>query len=566
MGVDIVVMMVQWVFCAALMPGDLGPGHLALVFNRNSQASGELALHYAKVRGIPTNRLLGLDLPLVETLPRDQYEPEVAGPIRQWLTSRRLCEKVACLVSFYDVPIRVSGLVVTPEMRQHSSRIEARRLAVIQEIRRVIRDVDGIAEPSPTSAPSTTGTTTRSTERIDVMAKDYRASVDRALRRASFIRDPQDAVIARRQLMAFMERAEGVSGILPRLRPTGPPNDPLGQVQLDKLRVAVREAQSKINSLLKSKPLAPERDEARQLIERYGGLFGLLSHLDEEVQRLQGTETSASLDSELSTLWSQPAGLYRWKINTLNVREGANTALRAALGEAEWASPIMMVGRLDGPSPRVVRRMIDDALDAEKTGLKGHAYFDARGLPKGNQPGSYELYDENIRSLAALVLNKTNLRAVLDNRPEIFDIGACPDTAIYCGWYRVGRYQDSFRFVRGAVALHIASNEAISLRDPQQKYWCKELLDHGAAATMGPVDEPYLMAFPSPRDFFGLLLTGRFSLVECYYLTNPYNSWKMLLLGDPLYRPFAAAPQLKLTDVFPPELPLSPIPLSQPAE
>ena len=75
-------------------------------------------------------------------------------------------------------------------------------------------------------------------------------------------------------------------------------------------------------------------------------------------------------------------------------------------------------------------------------------------------------------------------------------------------------------------------------------------LSDGVAATYGPVAEPYLLAFADPSEFFGLILTGRFSLVEAYYYTKPFNSWMMLLVADPLYRPFAANPQLKLDDVI----------------
>jgi hypothetical protein len=34
-----------------------------------------------------------------------------------------------------------------------------------------------------------------------------------------------------------------------------------------------------------------------------------------------------------------------------------------------------------------------------------------------------------------------------------------------------------------------------------------------------------------------LLLTGKYSLAEIYYLTSRYVSWRMVLLGDPLYNP-----------------------------
>ena len=39
-----------------------------------------------------------------------------------------------------------------------------------------------------------------------------------------------------------------------------------------------------------------------------------------------------------------------------------------------------------------------------------------------------------------------------------------------------------------------------------------------------------------------LLVEGRLNLAECYALSLPYLSWKMVLIGDPLYRPFLQPP------------------------
>jgi len=64
------------------------------------------------------------------------------------------------------------------------------------------------------------------------------------------------------------------------------------------------------------------------------------------------------------------------------------------------------------------------------------------------------------------------------------------------------------------------------------------MLKDGITATMGAVDEPYLAAFPKPDRFFGQLINGK-CLAEAYYRTKPYNSWQMVLIGDPLYRPFS---------------------------
>jgi len=70
------------------------------------------------------------------------------------------------------------------------------------------------------------------------------------------------------------------------------------------------------------------------------------------------------------------------------------------------------------------------------------------------------------------------------------------------------------------------------------------MLMNGITATLGPVAEPYLHAFPEPRAFFPKLYEGN-CLVEAYYRTKPLISWQMLLIGDPLYRPFKTFPQKK---------------------
>ena len=68
-----------------------------------------------------------------------------------------------------------------------------------------------------------------------------------------------------------------------------------------------------------------------------------------------------------------------------------------------------MVSRLDGPDTKTVRRMIDDAVLVEEKGLRGVAYFDARG-PKPPDPPKgpagrmgYQFYDRSIHVAAEAV-------------------------------------------------------------------------------------------------------------------------------------------------------------------
>lgn len=247
-----------------------------------------------------------------------------------------------------------------------------------------------------------------------------------------------------------------------------------------------------------------------------------LARLQLKIDRINGKETSASVDSELSMVLFPTYDLYRWQPNGLN---------KNALGPGLTT---LMVSRLDGPSPEIAKGLVDKSLAAEKTGLKGTAYLDSRGL-KGQD--LYSHFDRSLRNLAAFTRSKTQMRAIEEATDKLFAPGSCPETAIYCGWYSVRKYVDAFDFVDGAIGYHIASLEAVSLRDSKSGQWCPSMLEDGIAATLGPVTEPYLHSFPEPREFFGELYEGK-CLVEAYYRTKPFNSWQLLLVGDPLYRPF----------------------------
>lgn len=279
------------------------------------------------------------------------------------------------------------------------------------------------------------------------------------------------------------------------------------------------------------------------------GLAGWLGSLDEDINQVRPEETQAAVDSELALVRWERYPKYRWVVNTMNWR---NRAELAARGSPAQTSPVMMVGRIDGPTAAIARGLIDKALAGEQDGPIGNVYIDARGF-SASKPG-YGPYDEYLRQVAGTIRAHTSLPVRLDNREVLFGPGECPQTVLYCGWYSLRKYVDSFTFVPGAVGYHIASCEAETLRQPGSQVWCKRMLEEGITATLGPVAEPYLQSFPRPDDFLGLLLTGRFTLAEVYAYSLPFHSWMQMLIGDPLYRPFAKSPKLKLEEAMSAEI------------
>jgi len=313
------------------------------------------------------------------------------------------------------------------------------------------------------------------------------------------------------------------------------------KVPTDREKVEIT-ALSKEQAALKAQEaeLTKANDKPQELVV----VRARLAAIEPKLLTRTGDQSVASVDSELMLLWWPDYDPTRWIISPLFW----------ALPEADRkkAPPMILTSRLDGPSAQIAMQLVDDAIATEKAGLKGKAYFDARGLKldidNKEQYTGYEGYDEGFREAAAL-MKKAGFDTVLDDREPVFAAGSCKDVALYAGWYSHGTFVDSCEFTRGAVAWHLASSEAVTLRDKASKVWCPNLLKRGVCATLGPVAEPYSVAFPKASEFFGFLATGELTLVECYARTTILGGWQMVLVGDPLYNPFAKRAALKVSDV-----------------
>lgn len=206
--------------------------------------------------------------------------------------------------------------------------------------------------------------------------------------------------------------------------------------------------------------------------------------------------------------------------------------------------PLLLVSRLDGPNAAIVRQMITDAIETEKRGLWGRAFIDRA---KNNSPG-YELGDVWLGEVVKQ-LRKAGIPTVEEETTEIFAEGyPMSDCALYYGWYAdraLGPFVDPlFRFVPGAVAVHIHSYSAATLRDPAG-HWVGPLLAHGAAAALGNVYEPYLQ-LTTHLDILNDRLLHGFTLAESAYMSLPALSWMSVVVGDPLYRPYLSWLRLEL--------------------
>lgn len=417
-GFQAAMMLAAFVLCGgwahwgwAQEPFRLQPEEVVVIANRKAAESVGLARYYMKRRGLPEENLIQVWMTDEETCSREEYDRQLAEPVRRALRERFQGSRVRCLVTVRGVPLRVGPSALTAQEKAEKARME-------------------------------------------------------------------------RELHALKEAVSGAE---------------------------------------------KGSQEARRIAKE-------MEAQQKTLHKLSKADETAAVDSELALVLEPEYPLNGWIPNPmfLGFRKAQNT---------RFSQRVLMVSRLDGPSAAIVKRLIDDALAAEEKGLTGTAYFDARWprpdaktLKKDGM--GYGFYDGSIHLAAEAVRKSGRLSVAVDARPEVFQPGQAPRAALYCGWYSLARYIPAFTWVPGAVGYHIASSECETLRSGSSQVWCKRMLEEGAAAVIGPVGEPYVQAFPIPHLFFALLIDGRYTLVEAAFLSLPYLSWQMVVVGDPLYRPF----------------------------
>ncbi len=211
---------------------------------------------------------------------------------------------------------------------------------------------------------------------------------------------------------------------------------------------------------------------------------------------------------------------------------------------------VVKISRIDGPTAEDARGLVDRALAAERDGLLGRAYVD---IARRDALGDAWL--ENVATqLAALGFDPS-----VDREPATLPVTARIDAPVlYFGWYASdlnGPFAlPGFRFPPGAIALHIHSFSANTLR-LSNSGWTGPLVARGATAAVGNVYEPYLQFTHRPNLFLRALARGA-TLVDAAYYALQALSWQAILVGDPLYRPFAVSldQQLKNLARLPPRL------------
>ena len=197
---------------------------------------------------------------------------------------------------------------------------------------------------------------------------------------------------------------------------------------------------------------------------------------------------------------------------------------------------MMLVGRVDGPTPEICRKAIDDATEVERSGLWGRAYIDL-----AQKTGSGYALGENWLKNIVRQLNTDGICTTVDHNATTFpNYYPMDDAALYFGWYARnanGPFNNpNFKLKQGAIACHIHSYSAVTVRSGTAE-WVGPMVAKGATGVLGNVYEPFLSRTTHLDAFTQRLLDG-YTLAEAAYMATPVLSWMSVVVGDPLYRPF----------------------------
>ncbi len=495
-------------FCAELFA--LSPDEVLVIVNSANEESVRTGVYYCQKRGVPADNLIKLDLkrPLFDTISRVDYEEFIAKPILEIIGEEKYSDKIKCLVTVYGIPFRIAKRGVLESQNKSLDILTSRLAEAKRGIVTAVGSIGGGETAWVKENSSLKEVLSKSKAVMENVFREVSSEGNQEQKKRYF--DVYIKVYGKSSAVKKSSLCRGYS---------------VSFSYADKL--SMNSAERFFNRAEEQKWDAERKLQQGyyEKLEKHTGLRGVSLRLEADIAEIKGLETDAALDSELSMLKFLPYNLYRWQENELKesfLWFGVKT---------------LMVSRLDGPGAGIAMSLVDKALEAEsRGGLKGDVCIDW-GYSRGKDGGLYVEYDRSLERTAELFRAKTGMEVRTESTSELFGAGSGFETAVYCGWYSLEHYVDAFDFVPGAVGYHIASFEAVNLRDPNSGQWCPSMLKDGAGACVGAVGEPYLSAFPRPDEFFAELLRGK-SLAEAYYRTNPYNSWRMLLIGDPLYVPF----------------------------
>jgi len=490
-----------WILAVANVQAGLVASDVVVVVNGNSLDSRALANHYVWLRNIPAANVVVLDrVPNAEVISVDDFRTKILNPLLLELDRRKISNHVQCIAYSCDFPTAidiqtdVKPLGKLPIFFTTRASINALTYfyALVQAANPnyIQLQANGYARREIESFFSNPiGSLTEAawtTVQEQIAAGSHREAADELAKLATEFKSQFP--------IAYLAAAEfAVAGEV--------------QLALDWLEKSVAAGWTAGGYLKADERFAKCREDSRYQL--------LLLSLDDtqlkyqpsvgfEAKRAWGTNGVPSSDLKLGS---------RYLLSTvLGVTRGAGTTLKQAMDS------------------------LTRSASADFTQPTGGFYFcltsDVRTTTR--EPGFADAV-ESLRALGfdaevvseALPSGKKNVLGAMVGTPN-FDWSACGSALL------PGSLAENLTSV-GAVMNSLGGQTKLT-----------EFIKAGAAGSSGTVTEPYAMQpkFPHPQLY--VHYANGLSLAEAFYasVTGPYQ---LLIIGDPLCQPFAAAPRAELS-------------------
>ncbi|MEZ6096217.1 MAG: TIGR03790 family protein [Pirellulaceae bacterium] len=518
---------------AGIANAQLTPESVAVLACKGNAESEALAQHYLEKRGIPEQNLLLLEFDNEEMTSRADWQDRIRPAILKWLNEAERQNSIRCIVTLRGVPLVVD--------KQFNEQPDAFRAFLEHELKmrsakaeETLKNLRALANGE---APADSANNNKVFEKSSFeWNMEFEQVATDCQKRLNDMPQSQRTKYAK-QFETDVTILAGSNLLFKSLESQVRAGNANESVTADfhLIRGRLVTLQETL-SLLGQVPSSPELDTVTlAVIERANGILGTIGWLDAQLNQVRKNETHAAFDSELA--------LVRWPMGVDRLHRWQPNLLRSSYSDLYFARdyPMLMVARIDAGSWETCKRMIDDAIEAESAGgLTGKAYLDGRGIPSTAEDSIEKQYDMDLLATNR-ILNGVTSDVVTNTSPKVFAEGECPEAAIYCGAFSLGKYVDAFDWSRGAIGYHLSTMEALGLHDPASSTWCRSILEDGAVATIGALDESGLAAIPRPTAFFEELVTKHKTLGEAFWAAQPVAGWHVMLLGDPLYCPFPKA-------------------------
>jgi len=479
-----------------------GPANTAVVVNADSWASLAVANEFVRLRGIPEGNVICLEkLPSFERMDVDTFRERILWPVLETLAERKLTRQIDCIAYSADLP--------------HT--IDARKDLRRRKLPRMFTPVCAINGLTYLHRL----TIARNPNYLQLHINHY---TRRLVGKEPVQPLSQDDAKAYAEAMERIkeEKWQAAADAIAKLAETNPTNYHMlynlacCQARLGKPDEALATLRRSVEAgwldhahASRDKDFASirDRDEFKQLIEAMKKkLF--------DVQPTTGFRGATEWDNKGEKV---VGGGQRYLLSTmLAVTSGRGNSVSEAL--------------------RYLRR----SAKADGTKPKGTIYF----LRNGNVRSTtrHWAFRSTVAKLEAMGIRAEIAEGTLPQKKD--DVMGAVIGAAGFSWAKSGS-----TILPGAIVEHLTSCGGM-MGERAGQTPLTELLRHGAAGASGTVAEPLAIQNKFPFPFIHVHYAAGCTLAEAFY-QSVYGPYQLLIVGDPLCRPWATIPQVRVEGVAP---------------